>query len=353
MLVISNVSYFNQRESSPRRRKQWGCFAPFMHVPYVLLVVLSLPFPFLVLLPSAAAATSTSSSSSSSIIAATTTSTAIPSQGSEEQRLIEEFLRHRYDTQLPNVGDGQSALVDKRGRVYWQSGGPTIYPQDVFGKSSSLSQWTHCKAIILSTLLWTCLLTLAITQRLWQLLVLWTQTIAPPPPIPLVTATDSMPTKPTVARILNFLCQFVRKIISIAVSILLTVTKPRFQQFTCNPYVIAIIYVLYLSESYTSSTRRYLANTLSQHHVETLMEHLRNTKPTVTWSLRCFHYDELPQTHMLVPLSPTSAANYTSTRTSTPLNVITNLVHKRKPYITTRRKKVFTHQATKQFEFSR
>lgn len=315
-----------------------SCFARYIYIPCSFILVLLLPLQLLlVLLP-------TPISSHAPAVAASTTS-------SEEQRLIEEFLRHRYDIQLPNVGDGQSALVDKQSRrVYWQSGGPTIHPQDVFGKSFFLSQWSHCKAIVLSTFLWTCILSVAITRRLWQYLVLLTKMIAQPPPTPIITTTTTdITTKTKVAwMILSCIRQFVRKIISVVLSIILILTKPRFQQITCNPYVIASIYLLYLSESYTSSTRRYLANTLSQHHVETLMEHLRNTKPTVTWSIRCFHYDVLPP--MLLP-SP-GAANHTIT-TSTPLNVITNFVRQRKSSTATRRKKVFTHQATTQFEFSR
>lgn len=315
-----------------------------MCLPCSFVLVLLLPLPLLlVILPTAISSHPPAAAAAAAAVAASTTS-------SEEQRLIEEFLRHRYDIQLPNVGDGQSALVDKQSRrVYWQSGGPTIHPQDVFGRSFFLSQWSHCKAIILSTFLWTCILTLAITQRLWQYMVLLTKVIAQPPPTPIVSTTADITAKTKVAwMVLSCIQQFVRKIISVALSIILILTKPRFQQFTCNPYVIAIIYLLYLSESYTSSTRRYLANTLSQHHVETLMEHLRNTKPIVTWSIRCFHYDVLPP--MLLP-SP-GAANNTTTA-YTPFNKITNFVRQRKSSTATRRKKVFTHQATTQFEFSR
>lgn len=350
------MTYSQQRNQDQRRRHHGSgnnnnLFINFVspNLPYFLCVVTMI----LLLLPASVSSSTTSYPPS-------TTTVAVTRQSNEEQRLIEEFLSHRYDIQLPSIGDGQAALVDKQSRrVYWQSGGPTLHPHDVFGKTSFLSQWSHCKAIVLSTLLWTCLLTVAITRRLWDYLLLLTKATIPSqqPPTPLFTTTTSTN---TIQIIIYWIRQLLRKLLSIGISIILILTKPRFKLLTCNPYVIGIIYLLYLSESYTSSTRRYLANTMSQHHVEHLMETLRNTKPIVTWSLRCYHYNELPPSTLL-PSSlkeedEVNKKNRTapSTAATSAIKALGNFVHQRKPTTTTRRRrKVVTHQATKQFEFTR
>ena len=54
---------------------------------------------------------------------------------------------------------------------------------------------------------------------------------------------------------------------------------------------IILIGILYLVEAYTCSTRQYLSNIMSPREVESLIETLRGTPPSVTWKVRCFHYE--------------------------------------------------------------
>ena len=232
---------------------------------------------------------------------------------------IDEFLSStNYDIQIP-INGGQSALVDKEtGRVYWQSGGPAIAAHDVFGETSFVSQIRHAKSILLSTLLWTCLLTILLVQRLWDhLFAVLTQQQA-----------QWKDTNPLLSAILSFLT-----------SLLLFITKPKFTSLTCNPCFVAFIYVLYLLESYTCSTRRYLENITSQQDVEDKMETLRNAKPSVTWNVRCYHYETPSWTW-----TKSEGENGDNGENGAGANVSS------RRQVT---KKVITHRASKQFEFER
>ena len=226
---------------------------------------------------------------------------------------IDEFISStNYDIQIP-ISSGQSALVDKQtGRIYWQSGGPAIAPHDVFGKSSLFSNLSHVKAILLSTLLWTCILTILLVQRLWEhvFTILTRQQAQWKNTIPFVSAT------------LSFLT-----------SLLLFISKPKFTSLTCNPYFISFLYALYLLESYTCSTRRYLENVFSQQRVEELMESLRSTKPGVKWNVRCYHYENPSWTLIR---SEEDGGNVASTLSRRQI-----------------KKKIITHRATQQFDFDR
>jgi hypothetical protein len=61
---------------------------------------------------------------------------------------------------------------------------------------------------------------------------------------------------------------------------------------TVNKTVLGVVIILYLIESYTCSTKSYLENALrSPEEVKDYMENLRKQKPSVLWSVRCFHYE--------------------------------------------------------------
>jgi len=227
-----------------------------------------------------------------------------------------------YDIQIP-INVGQSALVDKEtGRIYWQSGGPSITSRDVFGPKSWLSTTHHVKAMVLSTLLWTCLITTLIVQRLWDYLytlftnrqALWTERSRP----------------------------ILTQMYTILISILLLIIKPKFRVITCNPVVITIIYAAYLYESFFCSTRRYFKNMVSQAEVQHVMETLREAKPKVIWTIRCYHYEETRKPKWKGTLQQQEAETLTVTRT------------KLSPPITTKgRKRVETHYASKQYDYGR
>ncbi|KAL9180752.1 hypothetical protein ACHAXT_011205 [Thalassiosira profunda] len=56
--------------------------------------------------------------------------------------------------------------------------------------------------------------------------------------------------------------------------------------------VIVATIILYLLESYTCSTRRYLSHALNAPaEVEAYLERIRTVEPSVTWKVRCFHYE--------------------------------------------------------------
>lgn len=250
-----------------------------------------------------------------------------PATATNEQ--IDEFLSNtNYDIQIP-ISDGQSALVDKQtGRVYWQTGGPAINPHVLFGKSSLISELRHIKAILFSTLLWTCLLAMFVTQPLWGYL-------------------QNAITLPQAAiQHDNKLLLLLKTLLSALVSIFMFLIKPRFFSLACNPYFAAFAYVLYLLESYTSSTRRYLENIVSQQNVEDLMETLRSAKPCVTWSLRCYHLETESPAAALLRASAEDNDDVGNKGNATRSFTFSNFLNRKS------KRKVVTHRATKQFEFS-
>jgi len=58
-------------------------------------------------------------------------------------------------------------------------------------------------------------------------------------------------------------------------------------------WFIVLLIGLYVLESCTNATRRYLDNALSsQMDVERYIEQLRHARPVVQWNVRCFHYEK-------------------------------------------------------------
>mmetsp|Transcript_8052 Transcript_8052/g.11457 ORF Transcript_8052/g.11457 Transcript_8052/m.11457 type:complete len:243 (+) Transcript_8052:76-804(+) len=58
-------------------------------------------------------------------------------------------------------------------------------------------------------------------------------------------------------------------------------------------WFIVLLIALYVLESCTNATRRYLDNALSsQMDVERYIEQLRHARPVVQWNVRCFHYEK-------------------------------------------------------------
>lgn len=65
----------------------------------------------------------------------------------------------------------------------------------------------------------------------------------------------------------------------------------RLPQYSIKVIITTII--LYLIESYTCSTRRYLSHSMSAPtEVEAYLERIRTIEPSVIWRVRCFHYEE-------------------------------------------------------------
>ncbi len=60
-----------------------------------------------------------------------------------------------------------------------------------------------------------------------------------------------------------------------------------------SPKVLITTILLYLLESYSCSTRRYLSHAMNApNEVESYLERIRTVEPKVTWKVRCFHYEE-------------------------------------------------------------
>ena len=318
MLCAHRIPKSNRRQLQWRHQRSLFVRNLLFSFPFLLLFASDLPNSFASSPPPKIA------TSSNNILA----STVDPATATNEQ--IDEFLSNtNYDIQIP-ISDGQSALVDKQtGRVYWQTGGPAINPHVLFGKSSLISELRHIKAILFSTLLWTCLLAMFVTEPLWGYLQ------------------NAMSLPQAAIQHDNKLLLLLETLLSALVSIFLFLIKPRFFSLACNPYFVAFAYVLYLLESYTSSTRRYLENIVSQQNVEDLMETLRSAKPCVTWSLRCYHIEtESPAAALLRATAEENGDvgnKGNATRSFTFSNFL-NIKSKRK---------VVTHRATKEFEFSR
>ena len=106
-------------------------------------------------------------------------------------------------------------------------------------------------------------------------------------------------------------------------------------------FLLAAI-ALYLIESYTCSTRRYLANALSSPvEVEDYIEQLREEPPVVTWKLRCFHYERRKWISLVRLLTMRKEEEADLLSSSAPPS----------PWIFAR--KVVTHQAQSTYNYTR
>ena len=152
---------------------------------------------------------------------------------------------------------GESALVDKEtGRIFWEGGSTTL--------SASLAPFLdgygvkHLKATVM-TCIFLLALVLSILARIRRYLE---ESINP--------ESCSWP---------------MSALLFVAHWMILRVPK-------INGKILLTVIVLYLIESYTCSTRRYLANAISSpKELEEYIERLRQEPPMVTWKVRCFHYE--------------------------------------------------------------
>lgn len=110
-----------------------------------------------------------------------------------------------------------------------------------------------------------------------------------------------------------------RNVIMVVLSILYKII-PSF-----SPGFVLAMLLLYLLEAWNSSTRRYLDNIATPREVEEHIEKLRLTPPSVTWTVRCYHYE-----HRLRGLNDKESSNTMGSS-----------------------KKVVTHTASKEYQFGR
>jgi hypothetical protein len=216
----------------------------------------------------------------------------------------------------------ESALIDKEtGRVYWEGGDSSTLTASLYPK---LPGFAHVKASIL-----TFLLLLAATGFLAQ----WIR-----------RRWDAQTPSSEKISIYKAVAAFIFEW-----------TVLRTPQLDIN--LVVFLFVVYLLEAYSCSTRRYLSNAISSpKEVEQYIENLRKESPVVTWKVRCFRYEK--------PfwLSPSKSARailglfQKKTKTAT-----TELREQDIPAVQAYddagsslfRKKVISHQATANYTFSR
>lgn len=138
---------------------------------------------------------------------------------------------------------GDSALIDKEtGRVLWDSSSLSV---NLVPRLKELG-FVHVKATLLSALLLSSLIGTIARRKLSNL------------------------EKPLVAILLKW-----------------TLLKLP----VLDRWFLILTALLYLMESYMCSTRRFLANAISDTKLEDYIETLRQQSPQITWKVRCFHYE--------------------------------------------------------------
>ena len=181
----------------------------------------------------------------------------------------------------------ESALMDKEtNAIYWQ-GGADILSSSLTHPYLTQRGVLHVKATILTVMLWMWVwgnVSRYLTSRYFapsngSLLdgkLLFT--------LPFISSENAPSFLRKIASCITPVIQF----FLLLVHALLYLRLPQY-----SPNVIAITILLYLLESYSCSTRRYLSHAMNApDEVEAYLERIRNIKPSVTWKVRCFHYED-------------------------------------------------------------
>ncbi len=203
---------------------------------------------------------------------------------------------------------GESALIDKEtGRIFWEGGSSSTLSASIAPKLSEFGL-NHFKSTVLSILLLTALVSY-LANWIRQMII------------------DQEPGTST--------------FIKTAAVTMVQWTLLRMPKM--NRWLVSGIVILYLIESYTCSTRRYLANSISSPHgLEEYIEQLRREPPAVVWKLRCFHYEKFDIGHMLNRLLR-SKSNVNENDTTI----------KPSPFLPPFTRKVVTHEATTTYQYNK
>ena len=181
----------------------------------------------------------------------------------------------------------ESALMDKEtNAIYWQ-GGADILSSSLTNPYLTQRGVVHVKATILTVLLW-----LWVWGNVSRYLI--SRYFAPGSGsvhgnnllfmLPFISSENAPSFLRKIASCITPVIQFVLLLFHS----LLYLRLPQY-----SPNVIVIIILLYLLESYSCSTRRYLSHAMNApEEVEAYLERIRNIKPCVTWKVRCFHYED-------------------------------------------------------------
>ncbi|GFH47678.1 hypothetical protein CTEN210_04153 [Chaetoceros tenuissimus] len=179
--------------------------------------------------------------------------------------------RHHLNT-LSKIAPilGESAIIDKEtGQVFWQGGKQNLFDSTIGHSYLSTQEegvLQHMRATLFTIILWTSFIRYIAKWTLNQKIIIhFTQQMQHPS-----------------QQILN------------AVKIL---TRAFLFCLACFPdfgrVFLGLVVIMYLLESYSSSTRQYLANAMDcPTDVEQFLEDLRDQPPCVQWKIRCYHYEE-------------------------------------------------------------
>jgi hypothetical protein len=168
---------------------------------------------------------------------------------------------------------GESSIVDKEsGRVFWQGGKQSLFHSTVGHSylSSREGILRHVRATILSCIIW-----ISAIRNIAEWLLNH-------PSLALENVIDKLMTVSTLKKIGN-IARRIARILLVCLAFL-----PTFNRM----FVITII-GLYLLESYSCSTRKFLDNSLSSpEEIQVYMESLRQHEPCIKWEIRCFHHEK-------------------------------------------------------------
>lgn len=192
----------------------------------------------------------------------------------------------RPQSTIPTL-HSESALMDKEtNAIYWQ-GGADILSSSLTNPYLTQKGVLHVKATILTVLLWLWIwgnVSRYLTSRYFapsgngahggKLLFV----------LPFISSVNA-------PSFLRKIASFITPVIQFVLLLFHALLYLRLPQY--SPNVIAITILLYLLESYSCSTRRYLSHAMNApEEVEAYLERIRNIEPSVTWKVRCFHYED-------------------------------------------------------------
>jgi TMEM151 family len=168
-----------------------------------------------------------------------------------------------FDFQAELSVMGESALIDKEtGRLFWEGGSSTTLVESIESKVKSQIGVEHLKATIL-----TCTLLVALcgflSVQIQDKLNRWT----------------ILDTCPSIYRLVATIFFSSSKFILQCI--------PKF-----DPIFIFLVYLVYMLESYGSSTRNYLSNAMhGPNEIEAYLREMKHVRPVIEFSVRCFHYE--------------------------------------------------------------
>lgn len=193
----------------------------------------------------------------------------------------------RHQSTIPTL-HSESALMDKEtNAIYWQ-GGADILSSSLTNPYLTQKGVLHVKATILTVLLWLWIwgnVSRYLTSRYFassgnavhggnKLLFA----------LPFISSQNA-------PSFLRKIASFITPVLQFVLLLFHALLYLRLPQY--SPNVIAITILLYLVESYSCSTRRYLSHAMNApEEVEAYLERIRNIEPSVTWKVRCFHYED-------------------------------------------------------------